>query len=472
MATSTTANIKMYRVKELGDCFLLRFSDGTDVSNILVDCGSFRNGKDSKARMKEIVNDIKNQLGTDQLDVVIGTHQHNDHLSGYIHEKDAFKKMPIGQVWLSWLDDPDDQMALKIGKDYNNFLTNLRNISLKLKANVGYTALEVKDSVDRILGFYGLSKSANGRFPPDLPAEAVKILRTLGNKKPKYLKPGQAFNLPGLSHGAVKVYVLGPPRNETALKDIKPTDSETYDPELALANTQAVRFIHALNNLGSKKADWDDEADYPFYEGESKSKNFKYVMDAYKRRNEKWRQIDDDWLKQAERLALWMDSYTNNSSLVLAFELVKANKVLLFAADAQTGNWNSWKEVKWKNAPAGFNWINLMEKIVFYKVGHHGSHNATLVEGLKAMTHKELVAMIPVDKSDPNIKKKVHPWKMPAKNLYKNLRLKTEKRVLRMDKGFEKDCKPNTDKSKCPWKSKSLFEPVIKDLYIEYEVSG
>jgi hypothetical protein len=471
MPVSLTANIKMYRMGELGDCFLIRFSNGQTRSHVLIDCGSFRNGGGSKARIKEVVNNIKVQLADDKLDVIVGTHQHNDHLSGFVHEKDSFEEMPVGQVWLSWLDDPDDQLALKIGEDYNNFLTNLRTISLKLNPDIGPGVAEIKEKVDSILGFYGVNKPANGKFPPELPAEAIKILRTLGSKKPKYLNPGQVLNLPGLATGIVKVYVLGPPKNETKLKDITPTSSETYDPELALANLQAEKFIHALNNLGSQKANWDEEAAYPFYEADSDSKNFDGVMNAYYSRKEKWRTIDNDWLKQAERLALWIDSYTNNSSLVLAFELVKANKVLLFAADAQTGNWSSWKEVKWKKMPAGFNWMNLIQKTVLYKVGHHGSHNSTLVEGLNNMIHEELVALIPVDKTDPNIKKEKNPWRMPAANLYKNLKQKTKNRVLRMDDGFADGCKPTKEPAKSSWK-KLPFLPKINDMFIEYEVKG
>ncbi|TIM05499.1 hypothetical protein [Mesorhizobium sp.] len=41
-------------------------------------------------------------------------------------------------------------------------------------------------------------------------------------------------------------------------------------------------------------------------------------------------------------LALDMNDATNNASLVLAFELGKGGNVLLFAADAQRGNWLSW----------------------------------------------------------------------------------------------------------------------------------
>ena len=38
----------------------------------------------------------------------------------------------------------------------------------------------------------------------------------------------------------------------------------------------------------------------------------------------------------------------------------------------------------------------LLKNTVLYKVGHHGSHNATLKDdGLEKMTHPDLVAMIP-----------------------------------------------------------------------------
>ena len=46
----------------------------------------------------------------------------------------------------------------------------------------------------------------------------------------------------------------------------------------------------------------------------------------------------------AGALALAMNNATNNASLVLAFELSKGGKVLLFVGDAQAGNWRSWSE--------------------------------------------------------------------------------------------------------------------------------
>jgi len=42
----------------------------------------------------------------------------------------------------------------------------------------------------------------------------------------------------------------------------------------------------------------------------------------------------------------------------------------------------------------------LLARTVFYKVGHHGSGNATLRAGLEAMTSEDLVAAIPTQKPE------------------------------------------------------------------------
>ena len=92
----------------------------------------------------------------------------------------------------------------------------------------------------------------------------------------------------------------------------------------------------------------------------------------------KFRRIEQDWLWSADRLALAMGEYTNNTSLVLAFELGKGGKVLLFAADAQRGNWASWANADFPDGEERVDVRELLGRAVLYKVGHHGSHNATL----------------------------------------------------------------------------------------------
>ena len=60
----------------------------------------------------------------------------------------------------------------------------------------------------------------------------------------------------------------------------------------------------------------------------------------------------------------------------------------------------------------------LLARTAFYKVGHHGSGNATLRAGLEAMTSEELVAAIPTDERFAREKK---GWEMPAPKLWKAL---------------------------------------------------
>lgn len=458
---AVTVSIKMYRMNELGDCFLLHFKDGNKESRVLIDCGSFRNGEKSKTHITKVVNDIKASLGNKKLDVVVGTHQHNDHLSGFYHCEELFKDM-VNQVWLSWLDNSKDAFGRKVQRDHKGLVQQLKAISVKLdKLGISNEHSAVKDA----LGFFGASGD-----DPEVPSKAVEVLKRMGEEEPAYLSPGSIIGLPGLED-AVKVYVLGPPRKKALLFDKDPSKDQTYDPHLALAEVSASKILAALDNQVPNRENSEEEQ-FPFNKVFKKKSNDadKDIKALYNRRKDAYRKIDEDWLAGADRLALFLDGYTNNSSLVLAFELVRSGKVLLFAADAQAGNWISWDKVKWQNSKNGFSTNNLLQNTVLYKVGHHGSHNATLVQALEEMNHPELVAMIPVDRTDGNITKR-NGWKMPAKNLYQRLKEKTNYRILMMDSGFADGCDPKHKKSK--WKDLPKVPRLDKKkLFFEYVVEG
>ena len=66
-------------------------------------------------------------------------------------------------------------------------------------------------------------------------------------------------------------------------------------------------------------------------------------------------------------VAVALDTAVNGTSLMLMFEVGKA--FLLFPGDAQWGTWNAVLSRRVGR--------QLLKKTVFYKVGHHGSHNAT-----------------------------------------------------------------------------------------------
>ncbi len=89
-----------------------------------------------------------------------------------------------------------------------------------------------------------------------------------------------------------------------------------------------------------------------------------------------WRRIDDDWLFASADLAMQFDSRTNNTSLVLAFEIENTGRVMLFAADAQIGNWMSWQDIVWNDADNIVTGPDLLARTVYLKVGHHGSERA------------------------------------------------------------------------------------------------
>jgi hypothetical protein len=154
-----------------------------------------------------------------------------------------------------------------------------------------------------------------------------------------------------------------------------------------------------------------------------------------------WRRIDGDWLRSSETFALRMSKYINNTSLVLAVELPTTKKVMLLVGDAQRGNWVSWHDKPCPDGNGGqVTATDLLARTVFYKVGHHGSHNATMNQkGLKDMgagRHaNEFVAMIPANEkwattaNDP-------PWMHPLKAIYEALLKKAKGRVFVMDRDF------------------------------------
>jgi Lhr-like helicase len=211
---------------------------------------------------------------------------------------------------------------------------------------------------------------------------------------------------------------------------------------------------------------------------------------GYESSQEHWRSIDDDWLNLASDLALQLDSLTNNTSLVLAIERLADGKVLLFPADAQQGNWLSWHEppVEFTVADAAgktrkVTAADLLARTVFYKVGHHASHNATARgQGLELMTQQEeLTAFIPVDRQLALTRNPKGSWQMPARPLYRRLLEKCQGRVVRSDLGWavkptasqaaEDDFKSlATDKEWNEWKKsqQAAKHIVVGDLYVEY----
>jgi hypothetical protein len=315
--------------------------------------------------------------------------------------------------------------------------------------------------LDALMQFYGDEFGVEGRKTTGKAMEWVKSR----NAPILCLYPGkEARDLPGVT--TVRAFVLGPPWNRQALKKSRPSkaDSEVY--ELTGDGGSDLGFYDAIDDATEHGG-----AQSPFEKWFSitkeESRSHEVLAQSYWN-DDKWRQIEDDWLDAAGRLALQLDSDTNNTSLAFAFELQKSGRILLFPGDAQVGNWLSWHKQSW-NVKDGTGTrtvsINdLFARTVFYKVGHHGSHNATLREqGLELMSSPELAAMIPVSRETADKME----WRMPFGTLYRRLQEKTKGRVLDRDLGISPE-KPES-LSEAQWRYFNERAHVTPD-WIDYWV--
>ena len=76
---------------------------------MLIDCGSFRNSGEIEGALEKIADGNRRSSNGAPIDVVVGTHQHNDHVSGFAHCERGVPDDRLEQVWLSWLDNPREQ---------------------------------------------------------------------------------------------------------------------------------------------------------------------------------------------------------------------------------------------------------------------------------------------------------------------------------------------------------------------------
>ena len=141
----------------------------------------------------------------------------------------------------------------------------------------------------------------------------------------------------------------------------------------------------------------------------------------------------------------------------------------------QVGNWESWhvgkngKERRWTVGGRKVTTEQLLNRTVLYKVGHHGSHNATLREkGLEMMTDPRLAAMVPVDEYIAHEKK--HWTRMPFAPLMHRLRELAKAGVLQADeKAHMKRAKDSPQTIEVVQSGGGTAE---RPLYVEYELPG
>ena len=505
VAPDTGVAVRMF-CQGLGDCFLITIPQkGPRPYSIMIDCGLAMNTPKQEQIMSKVVQSIA-ALTSGVVDLLVVTHEHWDHVSGFVQAADDLKpeKLKFLHLWWGWTENPDDDLAKQLKLKYHKakkVVARARELVAHFGADrSSQTQLAALDSV---LAFHGLGVGKDEGIEKAMAAPAALAKAAGGDSAVECLLPGKQLKLPGKAlsglAAGVRVYVLGPPYQAARIADDLPSKAhpETYEKARTLqaasdglgvnwswmaavmdtgrgatgleADTEDDDNVERSNPFDAKvQVDWNGAEKHPYFAA-------RYFAQTPENQG---RRIDGDWLwTGAQKLALQLDSKTNNTSLVLAFELPVSKKVLLFTGDAQVGNWLSWHD---QDYPADdgrkVTATDLLNRTVLYKVGHHGSHNATLRQkGLELMTHPDLVAMLPVE---ADAVKRLGYGEMPLPSLVEALKERTHDRILRVDEPWAASAAPGQWRSKLvaasiPAETLGVMtggKPATRPLYMQYVI--
>jgi beta-lactamase superfamily II metal-dependent hydrolase len=358
--TPKHVEIRAYQVG-FGDCFLASFvySDA-DKRHVLIDFGTTalpKHLKKPSVHMPRVAEHIKKVCG-DKLTAVVATHRHADHISGFATDgKSGGSGTIIAEckpdvVLQPWTEDPKATKNAKTAtqdtsRSPKSFVASLNSMH-RLAQHAWNVALRPPASMSaataKQLRFLGMDNIKN--------RSAVENLIAMGGRrgaKAVWAHHGSPAGLGKLLPG-VKVHVLGPPNLEQTEKIRKMRSS---DPD------QFWQLLGGKGLSGLKVASIEPGA---------RGKNGKAVPSEARWFRNRVASLSAEQLLEIVRV---LDDQMNNTSLILLFEV--GNKKLLFPGDAQIENW-SWAL---QDAPDAEKTRKLLSAVDFYKVGHHGSRNAT-----------------------------------------------------------------------------------------------
>jgi beta-lactamase superfamily II metal-dependent hydrolase len=363
-AAANAITVRMYNVG-FGDCFLMRIPTVDGERRMLVDCGFHSQGKGDFSDA-ELVGQIKADLNGEDLHVVVATHRHQDHISGF-GETNLWTDVPVDEVWLPFTANPEsaqEEPALRAWQglmeaasamcDKDGALTPAALATLGSRdahdqeavAFMLWNARANQPAIENLLrGF----KKKDGR---------PSMRRFLPEKRKNSDYPTLLTTpvLPG-----VKTHILGPPTDPAMRKGKKVPSTWAFDAAVSAASSAPFDSPFAT--------DWRVPADQlpgrrPFLDTSLQA----------------IRLFNDDLLYAARAL----DGFLNGESLVLVLEVGSAR--LLLPGDAEVGAWMTILDT-----PAA---LELASSATFVKVGHHGSHNATPLTFVREHLAEKTPAMI------------------------------------------------------------------------------
>ena len=332
--------IRMYNVG-FGDCFLLTFRYASGDRHVLIDYGS--NARGAGLALDDLGPRIAADCGGKLMAIVL-SHRHRDHIRGFDPTVGggAIKPLAPEMVLRPWTEAPD---AAEPGAHGPAIAPeSLRRSQFVRALDAGQDAAERLATVGAGDGTGSRLRAAvTGLAALELKnAAAVHLLHELseGNRG-TYLSAGMPLDVEPILPG-VRISVLGPP-----LPDQWPaiTKERSDDPEY---------WLRLASTLPDALGTADLAADLP-------------------PGPEAWlaARLQAEGLHSAMRIVLSLDAAMNNTSLILLIEA--AGRRLLFPGDAQIENWSY--TLSGPGATPAI--LDALAKIDVYKVGHHGSRNAT-----------------------------------------------------------------------------------------------
>ncbi len=330
----SSVTIRMYNVG-FGDCFLLAFHYATGDRHMLVDFGSAAAPKNGpKNYMERAAKDIAAQC-KGKLDILVATHRHRDHISGFSTTAGTGKiiaSLRPHHVIQPWTENPRAKTnAQKMTAHFLGSLEDMRRVAGGV-VRFARDAKTVGPDAREQLRFLGEDNLTN--------LSAVRNLMEMG-KRGYYVNAGMSLNdlLPG-----VKITVLGPPtlQQSDSIRKERSKDADEF--------WQFRRFWRSQSMAMTSAAFPRGRACVP-------PPSVRWFL-------RRTREIHAD---QMLELVRDLDNVMNNTSVILLLEIGK--RKLLFPGDAQIENWSfALSNAKWKH---------LLADVNLYKVGHHGSLNAT-----------------------------------------------------------------------------------------------
>jgi hypothetical protein len=383
-----------------GDCFLLTYRYARGERHVLVDFGTMELPAGApRDQLRRVALDIEARCHRDPASgeadplAVVATHRHRDHVSGFSTEGGSKRSRSSGGetratgeiirdlrprvVVQPWTEDPALPRTATgprgppafSSRAFAQLLGEMSTISAlaakegeRIQAATRSTAY--RERIGRELGFVGENNLSN--------LSAVKNLIAMGEEgRAVYARYRSESGLESLLPG-VKVHVLGPPTVEQSAA-VRRQRSEDRDEFWHLrAQLHAywggqARILEAADVAGTvRKARAGRSAGRgPFARAEVfDPRALPPALRLFKRR------ALDARGEQLLEIVRVLDDVLNNTSLVLLFQV--GNLALLFPGDAQIENWSHALA-----GPHARRNRELLAAVDLYKVGHHGSLNAT-----------------------------------------------------------------------------------------------